>query len=106
MLPDSKIINCFYGDTQNLKAFNSVYAMRCQNQYNMLFYISFEWETVKHIGSKQLLRRKGEITNAVKVADKSNRLEFYSPMAATGKQLKQSVNVFHNLMLYRLLHSS
>lgn len=24
-------------------------------------------------------------------------------MAATGKQLKQSVKVFHNLMLYRLL---
>lgn len=24
-------------------------------------------------------------------------------MAATGRQLKQSVNVFHSLMLYRLL---
>lgn len=28
---------------------------------------------------------------------------FSSNMAATGKQLKQSVNVFHNLMLYLLL---
>lgn len=27
-------------------------------------------------------------------------------MLPIGKQLKQSVNVFHNLMLYRLLHSS
>lgn len=31
---------------------------------------------------------------------------FSSIMAAMGRQLKQSVNVFHNLMLYRLLHSS
>lgn len=31
---------------------------------------------------------------------------FSSMIAAIGKQLKQSVNVFHSLMLYRLLHSS
>ena len=31
---------------------------------------------------------------------------FSSTMAATGRQLKQSVKVFHNLMLYLLLHSS
>ena len=31
---------------------------------------------------------------------------FSSIMAAIGKQLKQSVNVFHSLMLYLLLHSS
>ena len=31
---------------------------------------------------------------------------FSSTTAATGKQLKQSVNVFHNLMEYRRLHSS
>ena len=31
---------------------------------------------------------------------------FSSTTAATGKQLKQSVNVFHNLILYRRLHSS
>lgn len=31
---------------------------------------------------------------------------FSSMMAAIGRQLKQSVNVFHNLMLYRRLHSS
>lgn len=31
---------------------------------------------------------------------------FSSMMAATGKQLKQSVNVFHNLILYRLLPSA
>lgn len=31
---------------------------------------------------------------------------FSSIMAAIGKQLKQSVNVFQSLMLYRLLHSS
>lgn len=31
---------------------------------------------------------------------------FSSMMAAMGRQLKQSVNVFHSLMLYRRLHSS
>lgn len=31
---------------------------------------------------------------------------FSSIIAAIGKQLKQSVNVFHSLMLYRRLHSS
>merc|ERR1712012_843121 len=31
---------------------------------------------------------------------------FSSTMAATGRQLKQSVKVFHNLMLYLRLHSS
>lgn len=31
---------------------------------------------------------------------------FSSIIAAIGKQLKQSVNVFHNLMLYLRLHSS
>ncbi len=31
---------------------------------------------------------------------------FSSIIAAMGKQLKQSVNVFQSLMLYRLLHSS
>ena len=31
---------------------------------------------------------------------------FSSMMAAIGKQLKQSVKVFHSLILYRLLHSS
>lgn len=31
---------------------------------------------------------------------------FSSIIAAIGKQLKQSVNVFHNLILYRRLHSS
>jgi hypothetical protein len=31
---------------------------------------------------------------------------FSSTMAAMGRQLKQSVNVFHSLMLYRRLHSS
>ena len=31
---------------------------------------------------------------------------FSSMMAAIGKQLKQSVKVFHSLMLYLLLHSS
>ena len=31
---------------------------------------------------------------------------FSSMIAAIGRQLKQSVKVFHNLMLYRLLHSS
>ncbi len=31
---------------------------------------------------------------------------FSSIMAAMGRQLKQSVNVFHSLMLYRRLHSS
>lgn len=31
---------------------------------------------------------------------------FSSIMAAIGRQLKQSVNVFHSLMLYRRLHSS
>ena len=31
---------------------------------------------------------------------------FSSTIAATGKQLKQSVNVFHNLMLYLLLPAS
>ena len=31
---------------------------------------------------------------------------FSSMMAAMGKQLKASVNVFHSLMLYRRLHSS
>lgn len=30
----------------------------------------------------------------------------YTPIAATGKQLKQSVKVFQSLMLYRRLHSS
>lgn len=31
---------------------------------------------------------------------------FSSMMAAMGKQLKQSVNVFHSLILYLRLHSS
>jgi hypothetical protein len=31
---------------------------------------------------------------------------FSSMMAAIGRQLKQSVNVFHNLMLYRRLPES
>ena len=31
---------------------------------------------------------------------------FSSIMAAMGRQLKQSVNVFHNFILYLLLHSS
>ena len=31
---------------------------------------------------------------------------FSSMIAAMGKQLKQSVNVFHSLMLYLRLHSS
>lgn len=31
---------------------------------------------------------------------------FSSMRAATGRQLKQSVKVFHSLMLYRRLHSS
>jgi len=31
---------------------------------------------------------------------------FSSMMAAMGRQLKQSVKVFHSLMLYRRLHSS
>merc|ERR1719150_3525679 len=31
---------------------------------------------------------------------------FSSTIAAMGRQLKQSVKVFHNLILYRLLHSS
>ena len=33
-------------------------------------------------------------------------LTFSSTRAATGRQLKQSVNVFHSRMLYRRLHSS
>ena len=33
-------------------------------------------------------------------------LTFSSTKAATGKQLKQSVNVFQRRMLYRRLHSS
>ena len=33
-------------------------------------------------------------------------LTFSSTSAATGRQLKQSVNIFHSLTLYRRLHSS
>ena len=51
-------------------------------------------------------KHSGKVSREEKASPKHAQKIFSSMMAAMGKQLKQSVNVFHNLMLYRRLHSS
>jgi hypothetical protein len=69
--------------------------------------------------SGRILDEKGKLTSVGRITLRICSIEFKSGlnppcmvkifssmMAAIGKQLKQSVNVFHSLMLYLRLHSS
>ena len=64
-------------------------------------------EGARNSGRKAGLQARPENTNpAAPPARSQMRRTFSSTSAATGRQLKQSVNVFHSRMLYRRLHSS